>query len=175
MPQLNRLSLPTTPLKQQIQSKYIWNHSRSAQTADFFTIGYSGRTTKDLILALKNQGVRTLVDVRQNPVSMYRPDLSKNNLARLLLHNGISYVHCRELGVPRDIRAMAIETGTRDVIWDWYDKNVVSSFVGKNLHSFLNVFEHPIALMCTELDPAECHRHRLSLALEQAGMKGFDL
>src|ERR1700722_794827 len=148
MPQVNRLSLPTTTLKQQILSKNIWNNSRSAQTADFFTIGYSGRTTEDLLKALTEQRVRTLVDVRQNPVSMYRPDLSKNNLARLLLENGISYLHRRELGVPRDIRAKAIETGTRDVIWDWYDKNVVSSFVGRNLHSFLNVFEHPIALMC---------------------------
>jgi uncharacterized protein (DUF488 family) len=104
---------------------------------------------------------------------MYRPELSKSNLAQLLDDNGICYAHLPTLGVPRDIRAKAIETGTRDVIWNWYDENVVSSFV--NLHSFLNGFEHPVALMCTEIDPQECHRHRLSLALEGMGLNSFDL
>ena len=175
MPQANRLNLPTVPVKQQIENKVIWNDARSAETADFFTIGYTGRKTEEIIAALKAKGVRTLVDIRQNPVSMYRPELSKKNLARLLEQNGMHYAHIPELGVPRDIRAKAIETGTRDVIWEWYDENVITSFLGRNLHLFLNGFEHPVALMCTEIDPQECHRHRLSLALEQMGMKGFDL
>jgi uncharacterized protein (DUF488 family) len=175
MPQAYRLNLPTASVKQQFENKGVWNDARSAEDADFFTIGYSGRKTAEIILALKSHGVRTLVDIRQNPVSMYRPELSKNNLARLLEQNGIGYAHLPELGVPRDIRAKAIETGTRDVIWEWYDENVVTSFLGNNLHMFLNIFEHPIALMCTEIAPQECHRHRLSLALEQMGMRGFDL
>jgi uncharacterized protein (DUF488 family) len=175
MPQTNRLNLPSASLKQQIENKEIWNDTRSAADADFFTIGYSGRKTDEIIAALKSRAVRTLVDIRQNPVSMYRPELSKNNLAGLLAQNGIGYAHFPALGVPRDIRAKAIETGTRDVIWKWYDQNVVTSFLGNNLHVFFNAFEHPIALMCTEVDPRECHRHRLSLALEQMGMRGFDL
>lgn len=143
--------------------------------ADFFTIGYTGRSTAEILQVLKESGVLTLVDIRQNPVSMYRPELSKSNLARLLEENGMHYAHFRELGVPRDIRAKAIETGNRDVIWDWYDQNVVTSYLGRNLHHFLNSFEHPVALMCVEIDPQECHRHRLFMALEQMGMKGFDL
>jgi uncharacterized protein (DUF488 family) len=175
MPQTNRLNLPSASVKHQIESKGFWNDCRSADTADFFTVGYSGRKTEEIIEALKEHGVRTLVDIRQNPVSMYRPELSKRNLAQLLQENGIDYAHLPQLGVPRDIRAKAIETGTRDVIWDWYDENVVGSFLGQNLHFFLNGFEHPVALMCTEIDPQECHRHRLSLALEHLGMRGFDL
>jgi uncharacterized protein (DUF488 family) len=58
------------------------------------------------------------------------------------------------------------------VIWEWYDKEVLRSL---NLHFFLNGFEHPVALMCTEIDPRECHRHRLSLALEERGMRGFEI
>ena len=122
---------------------------------------------------LKQHDVRTLVDIRQNPVSMYRPDLSKNNLAQLLDDNGMCYAHVPEFGVQRDIRAKAIATGSREVIWTWYDTNVVASLL--NLHAFLNGFEHPVALMCTEIDPHECHRHRLSLALEGMGLNGFDL
>lgn len=145
------------------------------EAADFFTIGYSGRATADILETLVSNGVRTLVDIRQYPVSMYRPELSKNNLSRAIEELGMHYMHLPELGVPRDIRAKAISTGTRDVIWDWYDENVVQSYIGRNLHRFLNTFEHPIAMMCTEIDPHECHRHRLSVALEKMGLKGFDL
>jgi uncharacterized protein (DUF488 family) len=173
MPQANRLNLPTAPVKQQIASKADWNESRSSQTADFFTLGYSGRKTEEILEVLKQHGVRTIVDVRQNAVSMYRPELSKNNLAKLLEENGMQYAHLPEFGVPRDIRAKAIETGSRDVIWAWYDEYVVASLF--NLHVFMNGFEHPVALMCTEIDPHECHRHRLSLALEGMGLNGFDL
>src|SRR5437016_4891431 len=168
MPQANRLSLPSATVKQQIANKIHWNDERSADAADFFTIGYTGRRIEEIVVLLKEHDVRTLVDIRQNPVSMYRPELSKANLAKTLEANGLCYAHRPQLGVPRDIRAKAIETGSRDVIWDWYDANVVSSCL--NLHSFLNGFEHPVALMCTEIDPLECHRHRISLALEAMGL-----
>jgi uncharacterized protein (DUF488 family) len=175
MPQANRLNLPTASVKEQISSKTQWNVARSVSEADFFTLGYSGRKTPEMLKALISSGVRTLVDIRQHAISMYRPELSKRNLQEMLSEMGIEYVHLPELGVPRDVRGKAIETGSRDVIWDWYDENVVPYFAGNNLHNFLNTFEHPVALMCTELDPHECHRHRLSLALEGLGMKGFDL
>ncbi len=122
---------------------------------------------------LVKYGVKTVIDVRQNPISMYRPELSKSNLAQTLQEHEICYSHLPELGVPRDIRAKAIESGSRDVIWAWYDSHVVACSL--NLHFFLNGFEHPVALMCTEIDPHECHRHRLSLALEHMGLNSFDL
>ena len=173
MPQANRLSLPSAPVKQQMAKKLAWNETRSADKADFFTIGYTGRKTEEILFLLRQRGIQTLVDVRQNAVSMYRPELSKANLIRLLERHGIRYAHAPELGVPRDIRAKAIETGSRDIIWTWYDENVVASWL--NLHLFLNGFEHPVALMCTEIDPHECHRHRLSLALEAMGLTSYDL
>jgi uncharacterized protein (DUF488 family) len=172
MPQINRLTLPSAPVKQQLANKLNWNDTRSAETADFFTIGYTGRKTEEILDLLRQHGVRTLVDIRQNAVSMYRPELSKSNLAKILEDNEMCYVHVPQLGVPRDIRAKAIETGSRDAIWSWYDENVAPLL---NLHTFLNGFEHPVALMCTEIDPQECHRHRLSLALEEKGLKSFDL
>ena len=69
----------------------------------------------------------------------------------------------------------AIESGTRETIWHWYDEHVVGPRFGLNLHWFLNGFELPAALMCVEIDPHECHRHRLSAALERKGLRGYDL
>lgn len=137
-------------------------------------MGYEGRSTDDLIESLLKAGVRTLVDVRYTPLSMYRPELSKSNFQKRLQSEGMSYLHCPECGVPKDIRAKAMVSGTRDTIWDWYDANVVNRFFHHNLHWFLNL-DHPTAMMCVEHDPEECHRHRIFVALEGNGLRGYDL
>lgn len=175
MPQKNRLSLPSGTKQEQIDGRAAWNQSRTPDNVHFFTLGYTGRKLDELIAAMLGAGVKTLLDIRLNPVSMYRPELSKSNLRASVEASGIAYVHAPDLGVPRDIRAKAIESGTRETIWHWYDEHVVGPRIGRNLHWFLNGFELPAALMCVEIDPHECHRHRLSAALERKGLRGFDL
>lgn len=168
------LKLPTKSVKRRAESKVLWNEARSSENADFFTVGYEGRTTENLFDALKAANVQCVIDIRYNPVSMYRPDLSKGNLQKALLDSGLAYFHLREWGVPRDVRARAIETGTRETIWEWYDQAVIEPNFQKNLHRFLN-FGYPVAMLCMECDPTECHRHRISMALENQGLRGFDL
>ena len=175
MPQANRLKLPSASPKRQLLNRETWNDGRTATEADFFTFGYTGRKTDELLSALVSHGIRSLLDIRQNAVSMYRPELSKSNLKRAIESLGMIYMHMPELGVPRDIRAKAIETGSRDVIWEWYDRYVVGEHFGANLHRFFNSVEHPVALMCAELDPSECHRHRIFVALEGLGLAGYEL
>lgn len=168
------LKLPTKSARARAESKALWNEARSAESADFFTLGYEGRTTDDLFDSLLSAGVQCVVDIRYNPISMYRPDLSKGNLQRALHERGLAYFHLREWGVPREIRARAIESGTRETIWQWYDECVVGAHFQRNLHRFLN-FGYPVAMMCMECDPTECHRHRIFMALENQGLRGFDL
>src|SRR5262245_32103277 len=107
MPQKFRLKLPSTPARKQAENRLLWNDSRSSQKADFYTVGYSGRRIEEFVDSLVSNGVRTLIDIRQNAVSMYRPELSKNNLKKRLESAGLHYIHVPELGVPRDIRARA--------------------------------------------------------------------
>jgi uncharacterized protein (DUF488 family) len=175
MPQQHELKLPSASPKQQLLGKTVWNSVRDCGDADFFTIGYSGRSIDDFIALLRDTGVRTLCDIRSHAVSMYKPAFSKNNLRDRLSSEGIEYEHFPQLGIPRDIRVKAIHEGSREVLWDWYDTYVAQRYVGINLHNFFNGVEHPVAFMCSELDPHECHRHRLSLALERLGLQGFDL
>ncbi len=169
------LKLPTVSTRQQVENKALWNEMRYPETADFFTIGYTGKPLTNILDLLIAHGVRTLIDIRQNPVSMYRPELAKSNLKKLVEQRGMHYAHVPHWGVPRDIRAKAIDTGNREVIWEWYDEHVVKPYLRNNLHWFLNGNEHPVALMCVELDPNECHRHRLFMALEHMGLRGYDL
>ena len=159
----------------QTQNQLNWNQERSSDTADFYTIGYSGRSIHEFICSLTEAGVACLVDVREFPVSMFKPAFSKRNLRSSLEAIGIEYLHAPDVGVPRDIRALAIGKHDRSDIWEWYDAHVIPEIAGKNLTRFFNAFQHPVALMCVELDPTACHRHRIALALESAGLRSFDL
>lgn len=88
---------------------------------------------ENLLDVLRGAGVRSLLDIRENPVSMYRPELCRSNLKQLVEQHGLHYLHLPQLGVPRDIRVKAIETGSRDVIWKWYDQFVVRPFLSRNI------------------------------------------
>jgi uncharacterized protein (DUF488 family) len=169
------LKLPEKTKDEQKQSKLAWNSEHCTSTPDFYTIGYSGRSINDFIDTLKNEDIATLVDIRFVPVSRFKPEFSKNNLKRSLENNGINYLHKPDWGVPRDIRAFSIGKRTREDIWVWYDANILPNVVKRNLDDFFNSMEHPIALMCVEYDPRECHRHRLFLGLERLGLTGCDL
>ena len=169
------MKLPTASPRVQRDNKAIWNELRSLETADFYTVGYVGRSIDEFVAILRAAGIATLIDVRHTPISMYKPDFSKQNLRRHLQANSIEYLHLPQLGVPRDIRSRAAETQDRGVIWEWYDSYVVEQRFTRNLTEFFNIADHPVALMCAELDPTSCHRHRLSIGLEQHGLNSFDL
>jgi uncharacterized protein (DUF488 family) len=169
------LPLPADSAGVQLKNKTEWNQTRSFHSADFFTVSYGGRPIEQFVGTLTFAGVATLVDIRHMPVSMYTPDFSKANLRRHVEAAGIRYLHLPDLGVPRDIRSLAIGKPDRRAIWDWYDRHIAEPYVGHNLHHFLNFADHPVALMCVEVDPTSCHRHRLGLALERLGLQGFDL
>lgn len=156
------------------ENKVLWNDGRCAGDANFYTVGYEGRSIDELVALLKAAGVQCLLDIRHTPLSMYRPELSKVNFQRRMEDEGFHYLHAPELGVPKDIRAKAVVAGTREPIWQWYDDWVVDKYFAGNLHWFLNL-GNPVAMMCVEADPNECHRHRLFNALERQGLHGFDL
>ena len=168
------LKLPTNSARVRVENKFLWNEARSVQGADFYTIGYEGRPIETFISLLRDAKIKTLLDIRFNPVSMYRPEMSKKNLSRTIEDAGMHYLHIQEWGVPRDVRSEAINAGTRARIWRWYEEVVIEKFFDANLHRFLNL-DHPVAMMCVESDPTECHRHRIFMALESKGLNGFDL
>jgi uncharacterized protein (DUF488 family) len=170
------LRLPEKTLDEQKQSKAAWNRQHcTSEQPDFYTVGYSGRNIGDFVDLLKRAGVATLVDIRWAPVSRFKPEFSKVNLRRSAQREGIAYIHRGEWGVPRDIRALSIGKKTRDDIWTWYDAYVLPHIAKKNLNEFFNSMEHPVAFMCVEYDPTECHRHRVFLGLEQLGFAGCEL
>jgi uncharacterized protein (DUF488 family) len=166
------LQLPTDPAKVQWANKAEWNRERSAEDADFFTVHYAGRSIDDVLQALRAAGVKTVIDIRHAPVSMYKPEFSKSNLRERLEGAGIRYVHLRALGIPRAVRELVVGKADRTDLWQWYDTNVVDT---ADFSTLLAGKAQPVALLCVEIDPTSCHRHRLGLALELHGLRGYDL
>ena len=169
------LKIPEKKKVDQVRSKQKWNIIHCIGEPDFYTAGYSGKNVREFINSLTKSNIATLIDIRFSPVSRYKPDFSKSNLIRYLAEQSINYIHRPDWGVPRDIRAFSIGKSNRDDIWEWYDLYVLPNVVTRNLDTFFNSMEHPVVFMCSELDPTECHRHRIFLALEKLGFIGCDL
>ena len=165
-----RIELPTEPIEIQIFNKTMWNLERVGDF-DFYTIGYEKKTIEQFLELLRAKKIGTLLDVRKNPISQYKPEFSKENLEKALSKNGIEYIHYPELGVPPEIRQKLGETGDYDWFFKQYDENVVPKLEEVDFESL----NYPVAIMCVELDPTKCHRHRVALALEKRGLRGYDL
>ena len=169
------LRLPESPEAVQRHNREIWNVKHLPVEADFYTIGYAGRNIEQFVNLLQAVGISALIDIRQTPVSMYKPDFSKQNLRNSLIRSSIEYIHKPEWGVPHEVRSLAVGQDTREALWEWYDSNVVPTINEDEVAGFPRLAKMPFAFMCVEIDPTACHRHRLFLALEETGLKGFDL
>ncbi len=138
------------------------------QSRTFFTIGYSGKSIGAFIDGLHAAGVTTLLDIRHLPLSRFRPEFSKRNLAQALEDSGIRYLHCRELGIPSKVRKQHGYPSSSKSLWDWYEAEVLEEQV--NMLGWFPSDQGDVpAMMCVENDPADCHRQRLGIALESKG------
>ena len=154
----------------QFHNKVVWNLQRiDVDKFDHFTIGYSERSIDQFIELLKIAKIDLLADVRKMPVSRFKPEFSKTNLEKSVTSVGIDYIHWPNLGIPSSLR----QEINYDTIFVWYMENVRPQQLLIDRRELLNTKR--IAFMCVELDPESCHRHCISLSLEEIGYKMFDL
>jgi len=126
-----------------------------------YTTGYEGFEPPQFIEKLVIHGIRTIIDVREKPLSR-KNGFRKSILYAYLKKNGINYYHLGELGSPSKIRYKL-----------YADKNYVSFFSsysrylntqGPTLNKLVKILEtNPVCcLMCFEKDYKLCHRKILS-------------
>jgi uncharacterized protein (DUF488 family) len=125
-------------------------------TGMLVSIGYEGKTVDDLVVQLLEQGVRVLVDVRLTPLSR-KPGLSKTKLSEALAAVGISYVHHRALGNPKDNRA-AFRAGEPESRARYRGILETAAATDALAHVSELLEGGVVALLCFEGDHAECHR-----------------
>ncbi len=133
-----------------------------------FTIGHSNHSIEKFIRLLEDNGVMTLVDVRTAPASRYNPQFNKEMLAASLDTKYIQYVFAGKYlgGRPPDpscykSRILPIE-GTDYLHVVDYPEVMKKDWFVKGIARLLEIVdEQTTAIMCSEEDPAQCHRHHL--------------
>lgn len=135
---------------------------------DLWTVGYEGRTPDAFAALLVANGVRTLVDVRELPLSR-RKGFSKRSLAERLAEDGIAYEHLRDLGSPRDVRHAYRDDKSYETFAAAYTRHLerVPEAVAR-LEALARA--SPAAIMCVEATPEDCHRGILG---ERMAARGF--
>ena len=137
-----------------------------ARAKKLFTIGYEQTPSKAVLDELEQSGVKLLVDVRA-VVSSRRPGFSKSQLAAGLDERGISYLHLRGLGTPKEGR-QAARSGKYDALHRIYAKHLKTAQARQYLDELSALVEKagPVCLLCYERDHQHCHRQLIAEIIE---------
>jgi uncharacterized protein (DUF488 family) len=132
-----------------------------------FTFGYEGLSIDAFISRLKKAGVKTVVDVRELPLSR-KKGFSKTAFAAALSSAGIVYTHVPTFGCPKPIRNQYKIDGN----WKRYEKTFNSYLATQSsavagLAKFSKTTK--ACLVCFEADFNLCHRSLVARAAADAG------
>ncbi len=138
-----------------------------AKRRKLFTIGYEQTPAKAVLDELEQAGVKLLVDVRA-VASSRRPGFSKSQLAAGLDERGISYVHLRGLGTPKDGR-LAARAGEYDTLQKIYAKHLRTPQAREELDELSALVKKsgPVCILCYERDHRHCHRRWIAEIIEE--------
>jgi uncharacterized protein (DUF488 family) len=137
-----------------------------ARSKKLFTIGYEQTPAKSVLDELEQAGVKLLVDVRA-VASSRRPGFSKSQLAAGLDERGISYVHLRGLGTPKDGR-LAARAGEFDILHKIYARHLKTPQAKEELDELSALVKQsgPVCILCYERDHRHCHRRWIAEIIE---------
>lgn len=124
-----------------------------------YSIGHGNRTREELLELLERYGIKFLIDVRTVPYSKYQPQYNREDLTTYMQDHNIRYVYMGDAlgGRPKDTSCYNRE-GKID-----YEALKTKEFYIEGIKRLKTAYEKqvPIAIMCSESKPLECHRSKL--------------
>jgi uncharacterized protein (DUF488 family) len=123
-----------------------------------FTIGHSNHSAKKFVGLLKGHRIEVLVDTRSHPYSRHAPHFNVKDIEAILSGNGIGYLF------------LGLELGGRPEKEEFYDAEGRVNYARvERSRPFLDgihrlekeIQGRRVALLCSEEDPAGCHRRLL--------------
>jgi uncharacterized protein (DUF488 family) len=133
-----------------------------------YTLGHNAHPIEKFLGLLAAHGIRRLVDVRSAPYSRFQPQFNKSRLDGALLLQGLEYTFAGEAlgGRPADPTCFRVQMAMlaagdlpRSVDYvevmkrEWFRQGI-----GRLLELAAG---EATAILCSEEDPAKCHRHHL--------------
>lgn len=133
-----------------------------------FTIGHSNHSLERFVRLLEENGVMTLVDVRTAPYSRYNPQFDKETLESALSRHSIQYAFAGEYlgGRPSDpscYKSRFLPGEGADYLREVdYPEVMRREWFLRAINRLLELAdEQTTAIVCSEENPAQCHRHHL--------------
>jgi uncharacterized protein (DUF488 family) len=133
-----------------------------------FTIGHSNQSIEKFARLLDEHGIMILVDVRTAPYSRYNPQFNKENLQSFLALRDIQYAYAGKYlgGRPSDpscYKSRVLPVEGVDYLHEVdYPEVMKRKWFIEGIQQLLELADQDVtAIMCSEEDPAECHRHHL--------------
>lgn len=131
-------------------------HLSPSESLRLLTVGHSNHTLDHLLGLLQRNEVEIVADVRSAPYSRYSSQFNRDNLAGFLQNRAISYHYLGgKLGGRPDDPECYDEVG--HVIFDVLEATATYKEGIGEVHWLLREGRH-VCLMCSEEDPAICHR-----------------
>lgn len=123
-----------------------------------YTIGHSSHSAEHFLGLLAQHRIQVLVDTRSAPYSRFTPHFDRESLRDLVAPAGVKYLFLGDAigGRPRDERHYDHQGRAR------YGAMVKSKdFLEAIARLERGAAEFRVALLCSEEDPADCHRRLL--------------
>ena len=140
------------------------------------TIGHSTLEIEAFLRALKEVGVRTLVDVRRFPESRRHPQFGQARLFASLEAAGIRAVWREGLGGRRAARKDSVNTGWRNESFRGYADYMQTPEFAAEIDWLVGQPElGRLAIMCAEAVPWRCHRSLIADAVLARGVAVGDV
>ena len=126
-----------------------------------YTAGYEGISIDAFLNMLVANGIRRLVDVRNNPIAR-RYGFHKSTLGRLTDRLGIEYIHVPELGIGSEKRQNLADDDDRKSLFSQYERTtlVEEKSAIKRVSDLMQ--QSASVLVCMEAEPSCCHRSYLA-------------
>lgn len=121
-----------------------------------FTIGYEGLDVQSFVSVLIKHRVRTVVDIRELPLSR-KPGFSKRSLSDTLRGAGLDYVHMVSLGCPKSVRNRYKKDGSWEIYTQGFLRHLNDQTEAVD-ELAERVAESNCVLLCFEADYRLCHR-----------------
>ncbi|HEY8506615.1 MAG TPA: DUF488 domain-containing protein, partial [Gemmataceae bacterium] len=123
-----------------------------------FTVGHSNHSLDQFLDLLKRAEVQVLVDVRSYPYSRYVPHFNREEIETAVKRAGLRYLFLgRELGGRPDQEEYYDDEGRAL----YYRIARSPDFLGGIERLEAGIRRFRVAVMCSEENPAVCHRHLL--------------
>jgi uncharacterized protein (DUF488 family) len=128
------------------------------QQRQIYTVGHSNHLFEVFLDLLRTHSIEVLVDVRSAPFSKYAPQFDKRALEQAISTRGITYTYLgQELGGRP--RGDQFYDAAGHVVYSLVEE---APFFQRGLSRLeAGIEQHRVAIMCSEEDPAGCHRRLL--------------